>query len=58
MGVVLQVTGQTTDLQDLQRILMRSQTKLSAQQQQNITVGRGCVVGGMHACRGTRLRGR
>jgi hypothetical protein len=34
-----QVTGQTADLQDLQRILMRSKTKLSAQQQQNITVG-------------------
>jgi hypothetical protein len=29
--------GQTADLFDLQRILLRSKTKLSAAQQQNIT---------------------
>ena len=38
-GVDVQVTGQTADLIDLQRILMRSKNKLSAQQQQNMTVG-------------------
>src|SRR5690242_6840034 len=32
-----EVMGQTADLSDLQRILLRSKTKLSAQQQQNIT---------------------
>ncbi len=32
-----EVLGQTADLQDLQRILLRSQSKLSAGQQQNIT---------------------
>ena len=36
--VDVQVTGQTADLIDLQRILMRSKNKLSAQQQQNMTV--------------------
>jgi hypothetical protein len=33
-----QVVGQTADLSDLQRILLRSKNKLSAAQQQNITV--------------------
>jgi hypothetical protein len=32
-----EVMGQTADLFDLQRILLRSKSKLSAQQQQNIT---------------------
>jgi hypothetical protein len=31
------VLGQTADLSDLQRILLRSKTKLTANQQQNIT---------------------
>lgn len=34
----MQIQGQTADLTDLQRILNRSKTKLTAQQQQNITV--------------------
>lgn len=36
---VAQVQGQTADLTDLQRILLRSEQKLSDAQQQNMTVG-------------------
>ena len=35
--VIVQIQGQTADLSDLQRILNRSKTKLSDQQQQNLT---------------------
>lgn len=35
----VQVIGQTADLVDLQRILLRSKKKLNSSQQQNMTVG-------------------
>lgn len=47
-----QVMGQNADLSDLQRILLRSKTKLSNNQQQNIT--RWAVAGfrlQTHICR-------
>lgn len=43
LRLALQVQGQTADLSDLQRILLRSEQKLSNAQQQNMTVGCLCM---------------
>ena len=40
-----QVQGQVADLTDLQRILQRSELKLSNAQQQNMTVSDICCIG-------------
>ena len=45
-----QVIGQTADLVDLQRILLRSKNKLSSAQQQNMTVRSRCSDGSTLMC--------
>ena len=46
----LQVQGQVADLTDLQRILQRSEQKLSNAQQQNMTVGCLLMPDAKHKC--------